>query len=130
MMILKVKAAGRGYSMKLVVGYRASEAATRGRKGAIETIVRIGHLIGLMDGFEAPLVEAGVVGYERETLNTVFDLGPNLGKMIGYVRIDAREAVNLRSKGRVIVGVGADEAVEAVYYPGVAHDDDADAAYA
>ena len=61
----QVIAAGGGDGLKLMIGQPVAKMSARRSASVEEHIVRIVHLLDLMDGFEAAFVERAVVCHER-----------------------------------------------------------------
>lgn len=83
-----------------------------------------------VDSPQTPLVEGRVMRHERQSLDSRSDLAPHVGKRRCILGIAARETVDRRSEGGVIVGVGTDQPVDALRRTAAANDDHAYAAYA
>ena len=64
-MALEIIAAGCGDGLELMVGQMLAEMPARCGAGIVERVIRIVHLIDLMDGLEAAFVERTVVRHER-----------------------------------------------------------------
>lgn len=65
MMMLEVIATGCGDGLELMIGQMLAEMLARCGAGIVERVIRIVHLIDLMDGLEAAFVERTVVRHER-----------------------------------------------------------------
>ena len=120
-MVFEAVAAGSRNGMQLVVWQALPEMATRSAAGAKELVIRIIHLIGLKNGLEATLVERAVVGHKWEPSDARGNLSPNVGEERRGVGIGVTEAMHLLAEPRVVVGRGADEAVEGVGDEAAAH---------
>ena len=67
-----------------------------------------------VDSPQTPLVEGRVMRHKRQSLDSRSDLAPHVGKRRCILGIAARETVDRRSEGGVIVGVGTDQPVDAL----------------
>ena len=83
-----------------------------------------------VDSPQTPLVEGRVMRHKRQSLDSRSDLAPHVGKRRCILGIAARETVDRRNEGGVIVGVGTDQPVDALRRTAAANDDHAYAAYA
>ena len=100
------------------------------RKGAIERIVGVVHLIAAEHGFQATFVEGFVVRHEGQPLYARRNLGPHLGEERRVLRVDLRETMHLRAEVVVNFGFGLDERIELVHFNAISINDNAHATHA
>lgn len=129
-MIGQIITAGSRDSIELMIRQSTAEIAARGLASAVETIVGIGHLVACESRTKTPLVETAEMGHQRETLDSLNDIGPHLRKIVGIIRIGARQPVHGHIARRIIIRRGMDKAVILIGYFSVSDHHYTNAAYA
>ena len=129
MMVEKVVAAGGGDSLELMVGKGAAEKAAGARQRVQENVIRIVHLIDPEHGFQAALVERGVMRHERKPFNEWLDFLPNIRKNRSVLRVLWTQAVDVLTEPSVVLRLRMDERVEPLHDLSPTDNYDSDAAY-
>ena len=109
MMMLKIIAAGGGDGLELMIGQMLAEMLARCGAGVVERVVRIVHLIDLMDGFEAAFVERTVVRHEWQAFDHWGNFLPDIRKHRRFICVFRGKAVYLLTKPLMIIRLRTDQ---------------------
>ncbi len=109
MMMLKIIAAGCSDGLELMIGQILAEMLARGGAGVVERIVRIVHLVDLMDGLEASLVERTIMRHEWQAFDHWDNFVPDIRKHRRFICVFRGKAVYLLAKPLMIIRLRMDQ---------------------
>ena len=109
MMMLKIIATGCCDGLELMIGQILAEMLAGGGAGVVERVIRIVHLVDLMDGLEASFVERTVVRHEWQAFDHWDNFVPYIRKHRRFISVFSGKAVYLLAKPLMIIRLRTDQ---------------------
>lgn len=126
----QVITAGCGNRLQLMVRQTAAEMITGGRKGIMELILRIIHLIHFENLSQTPFIEPAVVRHKRKALNLRSYLLPDIRKNRSIFSIFFGQPVDLLAEPLIVFRLRMYQTIERVHDLTVTDNHHSDAAHA